>query len=213
MAGATRMREKLKSFRGEALREVKHWRFVVSQSLNDESNWSAPMCFLAKAFSGEVEVEIWTDATTSLGGGYHIPLVDTGGDSAGHFGQVLWSEEERLLFGAADLEATDINVLEFVTAILTVVSERELLRGRVVRINVDNTAAISWLNKLRAKHVHGQVWVALLVYLCFVSVHAGMSSRGVLSINDAEHGVPAGHMECVFERMRANTNVNTAVAY
>ena len=44
-------------------------------------------------------------------------------------------------------------------------SERELLRGRVVRINVDNTAAISWLNKLRAKHVHGQVWVALLIYV------------------------------------------------
>ena len=123
------------------------------------------MWFLAKAFSEEVEVEIWMVAATSLGGGDRIPLVDAGDGSAGHVGQVLWSEEERLLFGAADLEATDINVLEFVTAILTVVSERVLLRGRVVRINVDNTAAISWLNKLRAKHVHGQIWVVLLIYV------------------------------------------------
>ena len=93
------------------------------------------MWFLAKAPSGQCEVEVWTDAATSLGGGYHIPLVDAVDGSAGHFGQVLWSEAERLLFGAADLETTDINVLEFVTAIL-VVTERELLRGCVVQINV-----------------------------------------------------------------------------
>ena len=40
-----------------------------------------------------------------------------------------------------------------------------------------------------------------------------VASRGVPSINDAEHGLPAGHMEGVFERMWANTNVNTAVAH
>ena len=163
--GISRMRDKVKSIRGEALREIKHWRFVVSQSLRDDLYWSAPMWFLAKAPSGQCEVEVWTAAATSLGGGYHIPLVDAVDGSSGHFGQFLWSEAERLLFGAADLETTDINVLEFVTAILAVVSERELLRGRVVRINVDNTAAISWLNKLRAKHVYGQVWVALLIYV------------------------------------------------
>jgi hypothetical protein len=164
-AGVSRMLAKVKSIRGEALQELRHWRFVVGQSLRDDAYWSAPMWFLAKASSGEAEVEIWTDAATSLGGGYHIPLLDAEDGSAGHFGQVLWSEDERFLFGAADLKATDINVLEFVTAILAVVTERELLRGRVVRINVDNTAAISWLNKLRAKHVHGQVWVALLIYV------------------------------------------------
>jgi hypothetical protein len=57
-AGVSRMREGLKNIRGEALREVKHWRYVVSQSLRDESHWSAPMWFLAKASSGEAEVEI-----------------------------------------------------------------------------------------------------------------------------------------------------------
>ena len=127
------MRDQVKSIRGEALREIKHWRFVVGQSLRDSSYWSAPMWFLTKAPSGQCEVEVWTDAATSLGGGYHILLVDAVDGLSGHFGQVLWSEAERLLFGAADLDTTDINVLEFVTAILAVVTERELLRGCVVR--------------------------------------------------------------------------------
>jgi hypothetical protein len=96
-------------------------------------------------------------------GGYHIPLADTADGSSGHFGQFIWSTEEKEFFGTAGLKATDINVLEFVTAILAIISERSTLRGRIVRINVDNTAAISWLNKLRAKHQFGQLWVALVV--------------------------------------------------
>ena len=106
---------------------------------------------------------MWTDAATTVGGGYYIPLSDCADGSSGHFGQCLWSAEEKEIFGTADLESTDINILEFITVILAIVAEREILRGRVVRIHVDNTAAISWINKLKSKHEFGQLWVALVV--------------------------------------------------
>jgi hypothetical protein len=165
--GKTRMDEKSISIRhSAALQELKHWRHMIVQGLANESCWSAPMWFLAKATSDQCDFEIWTDAATSVGGGYHLPFSTVSSDgSSGHFGQFLWSDEERYIFGTAALESTDINVLEFVTAILAVITERETLRGHVVRINVDNTAAISWLNKLRVKHEWGQMWVALLVYV------------------------------------------------
>ncbi len=53
--------------------------------------------------------------------------------------------------------------MEFITVILAVITEREYLEGQVLLVNVDNTAAISWLNKLKSKHLNGQLWVTLLV--------------------------------------------------
>jgi hypothetical protein len=164
-AGLSRMETKLINIRREAMQELKYWKYIVSLGLQNDSIWSAPMWFLAKVNSNQAELEIWTDAATSVGGGYHLPLSAETNGSAGHFGQFLWAEDERLFFGAAELETTDINVLEFVTAVLAIVTERETLRGRIVKINVDNTAAISWLNKLRVKHEYGQCWVALLIYV------------------------------------------------
>ncbi len=168
-AGVTRMFRKLVNIRQDAAREIMHWRFIVGQGLANEKAWSAPMWFLGRASSEEAELQIWTDAATTVGGGYHLPLTYSSDGSSGHFGQFLWSAEEKAVFGTADLEATDINVLEFVTAVLAIITEREILRGRIVRINVDNTAAISWLNKLRAKHEYGQLWVALL-YHCIIGI-------------------------------------------
>jgi hypothetical protein len=162
-AGVTKRYSKLINIRMEAAREIMHWRFIVGQGLANEKAWTSPFWFIGKASSNEAELQIWTDAATTVGGGYHLPLLNSVDKSVGHFGQFLWSDQERQLFGATELQLTDINILEFVTAILAIITERSTLRGRIVRINVDNTAAISWLNKLRAKHEFGQLWVALVV--------------------------------------------------
>ncbi len=60
-------------------------------------------------------------------------------------------------------QETDINILEFITAVLAIIVEKDYLRGCTVCVRVDNTAAVSWLNKLKSKHVNGQLWVAVLV--------------------------------------------------
>ena len=59
--------------------------------------------------------------------------------------------------------ATDINIMEFVTAVLAVFQERDYLRGRTILLRIDNTSAVSWFNKMRAKHVEGQLWMATLI--------------------------------------------------
>ncbi len=86
-----------------------------------------------KADTSKVKVEIWTNAATTVGGGYYIPLLDFTDGSNGHFGQCLWSAVEKEIFGVAGLETTDINILEFITVILAIVTERKILKGRVVR--------------------------------------------------------------------------------
>jgi hypothetical protein len=53
-AGISRMLAKVKSIRGEALRELKHWRFVVSQSQAGEYDNIQPGAFLHHLYSGEV---------------------------------------------------------------------------------------------------------------------------------------------------------------
>jgi uncharacterized membrane protein AbrB (regulator of aidB expression) len=64
------------------------------------------------------------------------------------FGQFLWEEDKKSLFASLAGGVTEINVLEFVVAVLAIVSERQYLRGTVVVLRVDNMAAVSWLNRL-----------------------------------------------------------------
>jgi hypothetical protein len=62
---------------------------------------------------------------------------------------------EKEFFGANDLP-TVINAMEFVTAVCAIVANRELLRGKVVCLHCDNTAAVAWVNKLRTSQDAGQ---------------------------------------------------------
>jgi hypothetical protein len=79
---------------------------------------------------------------------------------------VRWTESEKVLFALAGLQNTDINVLEFITAILAIVTERHFLQGKTVVLRVDNTAAVAWLNQSRTNHIWGQSWVRVLVVVC-----------------------------------------------
>ena len=151
------------NIRGEAKAEVLYWRWIMGRGLSDVQVWSAPFWFVAGANRAQVACEMCTDASTSIGGGYYVPLPECIDGSEGHFGQVKWSEDEKLMFGVAEVQDTDINILEFITVVLAILTEKDFLRGLTVRVRVDNTAAISWLNKLRAKHINGQLWVAVLV--------------------------------------------------
>jgi hypothetical protein len=155
--------ERLVNVRGDAKKEIEFWRWIVGRGLADNNTWSAPFWFIAKAENSDIQLEMFTDACTTIGGGYYISIPDCEDGSSGHFGHIRWSKEERTIFNAIATEETDINILEFITAVLAIITEKEYLYGRSIRIRVDNTAAVSWLNKLNAKHINGQLWVAVLV--------------------------------------------------
>jgi hypothetical protein len=134
-------------------REVDWWKWLLVMHLAQE-RLSSPAWFLAKLQEEREQVTIFTDASTSIGGGYIWH-----GQS---YGTMRWSPAEKEMFGANDKE-TDINGLELITAICAVLVEREELRGKAVHLRVDNTAAVAWLNKARTTHVWGQAWLRMLV--------------------------------------------------
>jgi hypothetical protein len=133
-------------------RELAWWRWLLTLNLTSPM-LETPVWFLAKEFGLRDNVHIHTDASSEVGGGYVI--------SDHSFGQFKWSSEEKVLYGTGD--KTDINGLEFVTAICAVLANREFLRGKVVCLHIDNTSAVAWINKQRTSQLFGQAWMRLLL--------------------------------------------------
>jgi hypothetical protein len=146
---------------GASLKELEFWRWLLEVGLHHPHVWSAPFWFLASLWQDRVSHELFTDASTLVGGGYVLSNVS--------FGQFRWEEAEKRLFASSVSKLTDSNVLEFVVAVLAIISEREYLKGAVVVLRENNMSAVSWLNHLRLKHMWGQSWMRLLitVSLCF----------------------------------------------
>ena len=142
---------------GASRRDLEFWRWLLDVGLKHPAVWSAPFWFLAGDLKDRVVHELFTDASSLIGGGYVLGTAS--------FGQFLWEEAEKRLFASSTSGLTDINVLEFVVAVLAIVTERQYLRGAVVLLRVDNMAAVSWLNRLRLNHTWGQSWMRLLITL------------------------------------------------
>jgi hypothetical protein len=135
-----------------AVRELSWWRWFLTVNL-ESGGLEMPIWFLAQDQRGRTHHHMYTDASTLIGGGYYIPDLS--------FSQFRWSDTEKAMYGRGS--KTDINGLEFVTAVLAIITERESLRGCVVHLHVDNTAAVTWLNKQRTSQLFGQSWIRLLV--------------------------------------------------
>jgi hypothetical protein len=133
-------------------RELDWWQWILSTNLRHPM-LQLPVWYLARDRGDRPCFDLYTDASSEIGAGYYIPHHS--------YGQFRWSDDEKLLFGTTG--STDINALEFVTAICALVANRELFRGAMVRIHVDNTSAVSWLNKLRTSQDSGQSWMRLLI--------------------------------------------------
>jgi hypothetical protein len=140
---------------GASRRDLEFWRWLLDVGLKHPAVWSAPFWFLAGDLKDRVSHELFTDASSLIGGGYVLGTVS--------FGQFLWEEDEKSLFASSAGGVTNINVLEFVVAVLAIISERQYLIGTVVVLRVDNMAAVSWLNRLRLNHTWGQSWMRLLI--------------------------------------------------
>ena len=137
-----------------ATRELEWWRWLLSVNL-ETPMLETPVWHLAHEVGDRVHAHMFTDASTCIGGGYYIPDYS--------YGQFKWSADEQHLYGRSEDTDTDINGMEFVTAVCAVVANREYLRGKVVHLHVDNTAAVAWLNKLRTSQVFGQAWIRVFI--------------------------------------------------
>jgi hypothetical protein len=139
----------------ESMREVYLWQTMLSACLHDRSLWCCPVEFLRTNQQTNREIEMFTDASYTIGGGYYIPGVA--------FAHWVWSEEEKMLFEEAKLH---INMLELMVVVVAIWSNVSLFANASVIVHVDNSSAIAWINDLRSGSSTAKPWINLLLLLC-----------------------------------------------
>ena len=93
-----------------------------------------------------------TDASTSTGGGGYLSLVRGGEPLPLPGGAIRWTRAE---FEAFRLLGVSINTLEYFAAMYLVMLWADRLRGSVVGLECDNTAAVSWFSAMRSRGGQG----------------------------------------------------------
>jgi hypothetical protein len=145
-----------------SLQELIFWRGMMETALFNRALWECPMTFLQPRRITDFQITMFSDASYTIGGGYVIPEVA--------YSHWRWSQEERRVFEESEQH---INVLELMVVVVAIWANVEVFRNKSVRIFVDNTAALSWLNALKSNTPMAQPWIRLFVLLCLVfNIHA-----------------------------------------
>jgi hypothetical protein len=92
-------------------------------------------------------VFLYTDASTSIGAGGYLSLIEEGEPIPLDGGAIRWTRAEAMEFGR---QGISINVLEYFAAVFYVMLWVDQLRGKVLHVKSDNTAAVAWLMKSRS---------------------------------------------------------------
>ena len=96
----------------------------------------------------KASVFLRTDASSEIGGGAVMSLTLGGPPVAMKKEEIRWTREEIRVFIENNVS---INVLEYFTVVFYVMLWSSSLAGKVVHVESDNTAAVSWLKKNRTK--------------------------------------------------------------
>ena len=91
-----------------------------------------------------------TDASTSVGGGAYVSATKDSEALADFKAEpIRWTRAEMLMFQQMGIS---INVLEYFTVVYYVMLWGDTFRNMVVHVKCDNTAAVSWIMRNRAKN-------------------------------------------------------------
>jgi hypothetical protein len=148
--------------------DLQWWQAIILMAMRDPHFMSAKIDHMLR--DGTCDIEITTDASSSVGGGAWQSegdmQVQQAMDGVLSFDSIIatregfirWTEEELLLFevGLGAEHGSEgpisINVLEFFTVMYFIMLWGPSLKGKRIRINCDNTAAIAWLMKSRGSN-------------------------------------------------------------
>jgi hypothetical protein len=150
-------------------RDIGWWRILSVASMRDPWLLSTDISTLRRSLIPDLYMA--TDASTSVGGGGWL---GTAADESSAFleASIRWSTVEKDAFNNFAVDhggkPVDINVLEFFTAMYMIMLWGPKLKGKVIFIQCDNTAAISWLLKSRAsnKSPIGETLVQIFSLFC-----------------------------------------------
>jgi hypothetical protein len=156
-----------------SLQELTFWRGMMEACLSDRTLYECPMSFLQRRDSEDISIQMFSDASYTIGGGYVINGVG--------YSYWRWSEEERVVFEEINQH---INVLELMVVVVAVWSNVALFRDQSVRVFIDNTSAISWIKAMRSNSPLAKPWIRLLVLLCITfNIHLSPTHiPGVLNV-------------------------------
>jgi hypothetical protein len=129
------------------MQDLEFWRAIILAGFIDRTSIAAPIESLNEVQAPDFFFR--SDASTSVGGGAVLSLVE-GGPPVVITGQsaIRWTKREMAAFEEIGVS---INVLEYFSAVFFIMVWSDILRGKVISIECDNTAAVSWLLKGRAK--------------------------------------------------------------
>lgn len=128
-----------------AARDLTWWRALVLVAYRNPHVLGADIDSLRRVKVPSVHMR--TDASTSVGGGGLVSLTQGGKPLHTPGDAIRWTIEEMRVFQSQKIS---INTLEYYAAVYFVMLWADLLSERVVHVECDNTAAVSWLMKLRA---------------------------------------------------------------
>ena len=134
-------------------RDIGWWRILSVASMRDPWLLSTDISSLRRNTLPDFYMA--TDASTSIGGGGW--LGSSADDSSAFLeASIRWSDCEKVAFENFALnhggKPVDINVLEFFTAMYMIMLWGPQLKGKIIFLQCDNTAAVSWLLKFRASN-------------------------------------------------------------
>ena len=105
-----------------------------------------------------------TDASSTIGGGGYLSLSQGGAPLPLSGGAIRWTRLELDAFVAMEVS---INVLEFFTSVYYVLLWGDQLRGQILLLETDNTAAVAWLMKKRSvSSPHADIIARILNLFC-----------------------------------------------
>ena len=114
-----------------------------------------------------VEAYVRTDAATTIGGGGALGMQADEDSPVILEARIRWSDLEFRIFVS---QGVSINILELFAGIYHVLLWGDQLKGKVVKLFCDNTAAVSWLNSKRGnvKSVGGVALLRVLSVYCMI---------------------------------------------
>jgi hypothetical protein len=130
-----------------AIDDLQWWRAIILTAYINPNIMGANISSIRRELKAEIYLR--SDASSTIGGGAYISESLNGDEVHMDNSAIRWTREELDMFKQ---ENVSINVLEYFTAIYYIMLWVSNFRGKVVHIECDNTAAVSWLLKRRTKN-------------------------------------------------------------
>jgi hypothetical protein len=158
----------------QAKSDVDLWRVIIISALNDGRTMRVPIDLIAEGRRPDFLLQ--TDASTSIGGGGWLAEWDSN-ESIIREAVIRWTPQELAAFAECESGAVGINILEFFTAAILLITWSDLFKNKKVMIRVDNTAAMKWVRSQRFPA--GSSW--LDEFMNIFSIHCALNNIFIVS--------------------------------